>query len=173
MFEQQQKTEGGGARKSVRVGEKVKAKIFQLGADTAFLSLGGKSEAMIELRELKDEEGILRFGVGDEVEAFVTETGAGGIQLSRQMAKGAASLSRLQDARLSGMPVEGLVLSVNKGGIEVAIGDVRAFCPVSQIDVRFVEKPDQFIGEKLKFRVMEVREKNVVLSRRALLEEEA
>src|SRR3989442_551749 len=69
-------------RRLPKVGEKVKAKIFQLGADTAFLSLGGKSEAMIDLNELKDEEGILRFGVGDEVEAHVVETGAKGIILS-------------------------------------------------------------------------------------------
>lgn len=172
MFEQQQKTEGSAGRKSVRVGEKVKAKIFQLGADTAFLSLGGKSEAMIDLRELKDDQGILRYGVGDEVEAFVVEAGAKGIILSRQMGKGAASLARLQDARVSGMPVEGLVLSVNKGGFEIAVGDIRAFCPISQMDIRFVDKPDQFVGEKHQFRVTEVREKNVVLSRRALLEEE-
>lgn len=173
MFEHQQKTEGGAGRKSVRVGEKVKAKIFQLGADTAFLSLGGKSEAMIDLRELKDDEGILRHGVGDEVEAYVVEAGAKGIILSRQMGKGAASLARLQDARVSGMPVEGLVLSVNKGGFEIAVGDIRAFCPISQMDIRFVDKPEQFVGEKHQFRVTEVREKNVVLSRRALLEEES
>ena len=58
-------------------------------------------------------------------------------------------MAMLAEARASGMPVEGMVLSVNKGGVEVAIGDVRAFCPISQLDIRFVEKPDQFIGEKL------------------------
>ena len=173
MFEQASKDGRGPSKKSLRVGEKVKGTIFQLGADTAFVSLGGgKSEAMIELRELKDDEGILRQGVGDTIEAHVVEIGARGIILSRALAKGSASLAMLAEARASGMPVEGLVLSVNKGGLEVAIGDVRAFCPVSQIDVRFVEKPDQFVGEKLKFRVTEVRERNVVLSRRSLLEEE-
>ena len=70
------------------------------------------------------------------------------------------------------MPVEGLVLAVNKGGFEVAVGDARAFVPLSQMDLRFVDKPDQFIGERLRFRVTEVRERNVVLSRRALLEDE-
>jgi len=92
--------------------------------------------------------------------------------LSRALTKGSANLAMLAEARASGMPVEGMVLGVNKGGVEVAIGDVRAFCPISQLDIRFVEKPDQFIGEKLKFRVTEVRERNVVLSRRSLLEEE-
>lgn len=173
MFEAQVKEGGVPTRRSVRVGEKVTGKIFQLGADTAFVSLDGvKSEAMIDLRELKDDEGILRHGVGDALEAHVIETGARGIVLSRALTKGNANMAMLAEARASGMPVEGMVLSVNKGGVEVAIGDVRAFCPISQLDIRFVEKPDQFIGEKLKFRVTEVRERNVVLSRRSLLEEE-
>jgi len=174
MFEAQAKEGGTPGRRGVRLGEKVKGTIFQLGADTAFVSLDGasKSEAMIELRELKDDEGILRYGVGDSLEAHVIEVGAKGIVLSRALAKGSASMAMLAEARASGIPVEGMVLSVNKGGVEVAIGDVRAFCPISQLDLRYVEKPDQFIGEKLKFRVTEVRDRNVVLSRRSLLEDE-
>lgn len=174
MFEAQVKDGGAPGRRGVRVGEKVAGAIFQLGADTAFVSLDGsaKSEAMIELRELKDDEGILRFGVGDRIEAHVVEMGARGILLSRALAKGNASMAMLAEARATGMPVEGMVLSVNKGGVEVAIGDMRAFCPISQLDIRFVEKPDQFIGEKLQFRVTEVRDRNIVLSRRSLLEDE-
>ena len=118
---------------------------------------------MIDLRELKDDEGILRFGVGDTVEAHVVEAGAKGVILSRTLSKGSASLAMLAEARASGMPVEGLVLAVNKGGFEVAVGDARAFVPLSQMDLRFVDKPDQYIGERLRFRVTEVRERNVVL----------
>ncbi len=171
MFEKHAKDGGLPARKLTRVGEKVRGKIFQLGAQTAFVTIG-KLEAMIELDDLKDDEGILRHGVGDEIEAFVTETGAKGIILSRKMSKGAASLSMLSDARSSGLPIEGLVIAVNKGGIEVAIGDIRAFCPTSQIDVRQVSKPEELIGQRLAFRVTEVRDRNVVLSRRSLIEEE-
>jgi small subunit ribosomal protein S1 len=171
MFEQHAKDGGVPTRKQLpRVGEKVTAKIFQLGADTVFATIG-KHEAMIDLDELKDDQGILRFGVGDEIEAFVMETGAKGIQLSRKLSKGAASLSMLVDARHSGLPVDGLVLSVNKGGIEVAIGDVRAFCPSSQVDVRPVKLED-LVGQRLTFRVTEVKDKNVILSRRSLVEEE-
>ncbi len=173
MFAAQQKDGGMPGRRAVRIGEKVTGTIFQLGADTAFVTLSNaKSEAMIELRELKDDEGVLRYGVGDTIEAHVIEAGARGILLSRALAKGSANMAMLVEARASGMPVEGMVLSVNKGGVEVAIGDVRAFCPISQLDIRFVEKPDQFIGEKLTFRVTEVRDRNVVLSRRSLLEDE-
>ncbi|HZW91184.1 MAG TPA: S1 RNA-binding domain-containing protein, partial [Myxococcaceae bacterium] len=172
MYEAHAKSEGGAHRKQPRVGERVTGTIFQLGADTAFLTLNGRTEAMIDLRELKDDEGILRFGVGDTVEAHVVEAGAKGVILSRTLSKGSASLAMLAEARASGMPVEGLVLAVNKGGFEVAVGDARAFVPLSQMDLRFVDKPDQYIGERLRFRVTEVRERNVVLSRRALLEDE-
>ncbi len=171
MFEKSAKEGGLPSRKQMpRVGEKVTAKIFQLGAETVFATIG-KSEAMIDLDELKDDQGILRYGVGDEIEAFVMETGAKGIQLSRKLSKGAASLSMLVDARASGLPVEGLVIAVNKGGLEVAVGDVRAFCPTSQVDTRPV-KLDELVGQRLTFRVTEVKEKNVVLSRRAIIDEE-
>ncbi|MBL8951533.1 MAG: S1 RNA-binding domain-containing protein, partial [Myxococcaceae bacterium] len=106
------------------------------------------------------------------IEAHVVETGAKGVILSRKISRGAASLSLLADAKNSGIPVEGLVIAVNKGGLEVAVGEVRAFCPSSQVDVRFVGKLEQFLGEKLMFRVTEVKERNVVLSRRSILEEE-
>ena len=172
MYEAHARQEGPGHRKMPRVGERVTGTIFQLGADTAFLTLGGRTKAMIDLRELKDDEAILRFGVGDTVEAHVVEAGAKGVILSRTLSKGSASLAMLAEARASGMPVEGLVLAVNKGGFEVAVGDARAFVPLSQMDLRFVDKPDQYIGERLRFRVTEVRERNVVLSRRALLEDE-
>ncbi|HET9157476.1 MAG TPA: S1 RNA-binding domain-containing protein, partial [Myxococcaceae bacterium] len=172
MYEAHAKQEGGAHRKMPRIGERVTGTIFQLGADTAFLTLSGRTEAMIDLRELKDDEGILRFGVGDTVGAHVVEAGAKGVILSRTLSKGSASLAMLAEARASGMPVEGLVLAVNKGGFEVAVGDARAFVPLSQMDLRFVDKPDQYIGERLRFRVTEVRERNVVLSRRALLEDE-
>jgi small subunit ribosomal protein S1 len=173
LFEASTRQEGGLGRRRFRVGEKVSGTIFQLGAETAFVSLGGKTEAMIDIGELKDETGALRSAVGDVVEAYVIEAGADGLVLSRGVPKGAASLPRLAEARASGMPVEGTVASVNKGGLEVMLGDLRAFCPISQIDVRFVDNPEQFVGQKLQFRVTEMRDRNIVLSRRALLEEAA
>lgn len=171
MFDAHVKDGHGPSRKMPRVGEKVKAKIFQLGAETVFATIG-KHEAMIDLDELKDDEGILRFGVGDEIEAHVMETGAKGIVLSRKLSKGAASMSLLAEARHSGLPVEGLVIGVNKGGLEVAVGEARAFCPMSQVDVRPAGKLDELVGQRLTFRVTEVKERKVVLSRRAILEEE-
>src|SRR5262249_59067595 len=121
--------EGGAHRKMPRIGERVTGTIFQLGADTAFLTLSGRTEAMIDLRELKDDEGILRFGVGDTVEAHVVEAGAKGVILSRTLSKRSASLAMLAEARASGMPVEGGVRAGNKGGCGGGAGDGRGAGP--------------------------------------------
>jgi len=173
MFEAASKKDAKSGRRPVRVGEKVSGTIFQLGAEVAFVTLEGVNrEAMIDMNQLQDEQGILRYGVGDAIEAYVLETGAKGIILSKTLPKGQASMAMLTDARASGMPVEGLVLGINKGGLEVAIGDVRAFCPASQVDTHYVGKLEVLVGERFKFKVTEVRGKNVVLSRRAVLEEE-
>lgn len=171
MFDKQVKSGGVATRRSMpKVGDKVRAKIFQLGAERAFV-LVGKYEAMIELDELKDDAGILRSGVGDEVEAHVIETGAHGILLSRKLSAGAVSLSILSDARASGMPVEGIVVAVNKGGLEVAVGKLRAFCPASQVGL-YPVRLDEYVGHRLMFAVTKVKDSSVSLSRRALLEVE-
>ena len=173
MFEAHAKQEGAGRRKMPRIGEKVTGTIFQLGADTAFVTLERpQSEAMIELRELKDDEGILRFGVGDTVEAHVVEAGAKGVILSRTLTKGSASLAMLAEARAIGHARGGPGPGGEQGRLRGRHRRRARLLPLSQMDLRFVEKPDQFIGEKLRFRVTEVRERNVVLSRRALLEDE-
>ncbi len=153
------------------VGEKVSGQIVQMTGERAFLDLGGKGEGMIELSELKDKDGNVTHAVGDTVEAYVLKTG-GGIVLTRAIPKGAQRDFILQ-AKESGIPVEGTVTAVNKGGFEIDLGSgMRAFCPVSQIDDRYVEDPTAFVGQRLAFRVSEVKERDIVLSRRALLAEE-
>ena len=164
----------GAEGQSVRrfdVGEKVSGRIVQMTGERAFLDLGGKGEGMIEISELKDREGNLSAEVGDTIEAYVLKTG-GGIVLTRAIPKGAQRDFILQ-AWESGIPVEGTVTAVNKGGFDIDLGSgMRAFCPISQIDDRYVEDAATFVGQRLSFRIAEVKERDVVLSRRALLEEE-
>jgi small subunit ribosomal protein S1 len=166
------------SRSAVRPGARVTGVVIQIGQDTAFLTLQEGGEAMIDLRELKPEvaegETAPEPKVGDVVEGFVVSVGgkAGGVVVSKALSKGAANLARLEEAQASGMPVEGTVTGVNKGGLEVDLGGARGFCPISQADLRYVEKPEQFVGQKLQFKVTEVKEQDVVLSRRALLEAE-
>ena len=154
-------------------GQTVQGTIVAIWPDVAFIDVGGKGEATIEIDELKDEEGDLEAEVGDRIEAVVVGT-AGGLKLSRKLARGAATQHQLEDAFRAGLPVEGRVEKAIKGGYEVRIAGQRAFCPVSQIDIIRNTEPSAHEGRVYTFRIVELRDggKQLVVSRRALLEEE-
>ncbi len=155
----------------LRLGQKVQARVAHVGAEIGYLDLGGKGEAIIDLRELRNEKGELLVQPGGTLDAYVLSLADGTPVMTRSVPKGAGR-EVLQQALESKVPVEGTVTAQNKGGLEVDLGGLRAFVPASQIDVRFVEDTAQFVGQKLKFQVMEIRGGNAILSRRALLEEE-
>jgi small subunit ribosomal protein S1 len=166
---------GDAPRRRFKVGEKVAGKIVQLGQDVAFLELGsGVAEAMIEVAELKDAEGNVSAREGDIVDGVVVQAGDRGVVVSKGHGRTTRDHAReaVIEAAHTGLPIEGVVKAVNKGGLEVEVHGVRAFCPVSQIDVRFVGDPATFVGQKLQFRVQRADARDCVLSRRALLEEE-
>ena len=157
----------------IEKGQTLDGTIVSIGAEVALVDVGGKSEAAIELDELKDHDGNVEVHVGDRIQAVVVST-AGGLTLSRRLALGAATARQLEEAFQAGLPVEGKVEGAIKGGYEVRIGRQRAFCPVSQIDIVRNTEPAQHEGRLYKFRIVEYKEggRNVVVSRRALLEEE-
>ena len=152
----------------------MKGRIIQITAEHVFVDVGGKGEAWIERAELADDEGRLRVAVGDEVEATVVQTGDE-IRLSHRLRQGAQAREALAMAAESGMPVEGKVAAVIKGGYEVTVGGQRAFCPFSQMELRRVESEQEYVGRVLEFRIARYGEngRNIVLSRRVLLEEQA
>src|SRR4051812_25794254 len=166
MFEASVKT------KRLREGQTVEGRIVSIGPEVAFVDVGGKGEATIEVSELKDEEGDIEVAVGDRLQAMVVST-AGGLHLSRKLARGAATDRQLEDAFRTGLPVEGKVEKAVKGGYEVRIGRQRGFCPFSQIDTLRTD-PSTHEGKVYAFRIIEYKDggKNLVVSRRALLEEE-
>ncbi|OLD07363.1 MAG: hypothetical protein AUI90_10335 [Deltaproteobacteria bacterium 13_1_40CM_3_69_14] len=155
----------------LRVGQKISARVAHLGAEVAFLDLGGKGEGIIDLRELRNEKGDLLVHAGETLEGYVLSVTEGNVVVTRSVPKGAGR-EMLQQALDSKIPIEGLVTGQNKGGLEVDLGGMRGFVPASQVDIRFVEDQSQFVGQRLKFRVAEIRGGNAILSRRALLEEE-
>jgi small subunit ribosomal protein S1 len=179
LAEFEHKDGGEETRKAPAVGEKVKGKILSIGETAAFVDLGGKSEGMIDLAQLRDAEGNLTVNVGDTLEATVTgnDPETGSLVLRRKAARGQEVAAELRQAHETGIPVDGVVTAINKGGAEVQVSGMRAFCPLSQLDLRYVEDPSQFVGQRLPFRVMRIEQgktrPNIVLSRRALLEEEA
>ena len=154
-------------------GQTIEGTIVAIGPAVAFVDVGGKGEATIEIGELRDAEGNLEVAAGDRIQAMVVST-AGGLTLSRTLALGAATARQLEDAFEAGLPVEGKVERAVKGGYEVRIARQRAFCPFSQIDTRRSADPAEYEGRVYKFRIIEFKEggKDLVVSRRALVEEE-
>src|SRR4030081_1502511 len=158
--------------KRVENGQTLEGTIVAIGPEVAFIDVGGKGEATIEIAELKDADGNLEAAVGDRIQAMVVST-AGGLTLSRKLVRGAATQRQLEDAFRTGLPVEGKVEKAVKGGYEVRIAGQRAFCPFSQIDTLRTE-PSTHEGRVYEFRIIEHKEggRNLVVSRRALLEEQ-
>ncbi len=154
-------------------GQIVKGTIVAFGQEVAFVDVGGKSEAQIDLAELKDAEGDIEVSVGDRIEAMVLST-SGGIVLSRKGVRNATTQRELEDAFQAGFAVEGKVEKVVKGGYEVRIARERAFCPLSQIDVARTADPAVHEGKTYTFRIIEYRDggKSIVVSRRKYLEDE-
>jgi len=155
-------------------GDKVSGKVLKVGKDTIFLDLGGKSEGIADIQEFLDKKGNLTIKQGDWVEMRVAST-RDGIHLTKGMkVQGPDSLDILREAKETLIPIEGRVSSVVKGGFEIDLSGIRAFCPLGQIDLPFCEKPEEHVGARYSFRIMEIKErgKNIIVSRRALLQEE-
>jgi small subunit ribosomal protein S1 len=155
-------------------GDKISGRVAKISRDALFVDLGGKSEGVADLQEFLDKNGNLTVKEGDWVEMRVSSI-RDGIHLSKGIkVQGAGALDILREAQQDLIPVEGRVTGVVKGGLEVDLSGIRSFCPLSQIELRFCEKPEDHVGARYPFRIMEIKEKgkNVVVSRRVLLEEE-
>jgi len=160
------------AAKRPRVGDMVKGKIVSVSKEAVFVDLGGKAEGQLERSQVSDHEGKLLVKVGDTIEARVASDAGGALLLRTKLGRGSEARADLQQAADLGIPVEGLVTEVVKGGLSVDVVGVRGFVPASQIDTRFVEDLAPFVGQRLTFRITRYESRNLVLSRRALLEEE-
>src|SRR2546425_4065458 len=162
------------ARRALEIGQVVKGRVIRISDEHVFVDVGGKGEAWIDRGELADDEGRLKVKVGDEVEATVVAAGDE-VRLSHKLRQGAQARQALAVAAQTGIPVEGKVAAVIKGGYEVTVGGLRAFCPLSQMDIRRVDAAEEYVGRVLEFRVTTFSDngRNLVLSRRRLLEERA
>lgn len=158
--------------KRPKLGDAVQGKVVSVGKDAIFVDLGGKAEGTIARGEVSDADGKLLVKIGDTVEARVVADQGGVLALRVKLGRGPQASAELQQAADLGIPVEGTVTEVIKGGVSVDVSGTRGFVPASQMDTRFVEDLAQFVGRKLAFRITRYEPRNLVLSRRALLEEE-
>jgi small subunit ribosomal protein S1 len=163
---------------TVYPGEIVSGTVVSIGRDWVFVDIGCKSEGLVAVDEFieddSEDDPEPQVKLGDMVEATVL-TLRGGIRLSRSLKKSSQSDDVLQDAYENKIPVEGRVTESRKGGFGVAVGSGhQAFCPISQIDLKYVENADEYVDQTFTFRIIEFSDdlRNIVVSRRALLEEE-
>lgn len=163
-------------RRNVQVGDRVEGTVVQIGADSTFVELDAKRQAFLHTQELLGPDGRPTVSVGDTLEATVVELdpSSGEIRLGRSMGR-PQDAGAVHEAHERGLAVEGKVTGVNKGGLEVDLGGVRAFCPISQADRGFVQDPGELVGRTFRFLITEIREggRGVVVSRRRVLEREA
>ena len=164
------------ASQRIRPGQILTGRVIDVNADVVLVSAGLKSEAVIPTQQFKNERGEIEVSVGDEVEVALdsVEDGSGETRLSREKAKRARTWERLEKAFEDGETVSGLINGRVKGGFTVDIDFVRAFLPGSLVDVRPVRDPSYLEGKTLEFKVIKLDQKrnNVVVSRRAVVEQE-
>jgi small subunit ribosomal protein S1 len=156
-------------------GQKVSARILSISGDWVFIDTGRKGEGVLDRKALLDSEGNLTVKIGDTITAWFISASGNELRFTTKVGGGGASGNeQLEEAWRSGIPVEGFVEKEIKGGYEIKIGGtVRAFCPFSQIALRRVAA-DDVIGKHFPFRISEYAERgrNIVVSRRSILEEE-
>ncbi|MFA4828957.1 MAG: S1 RNA-binding domain-containing protein [Thermodesulfovibrionales bacterium] len=163
------------ALERLRPGQKVKAKVVNISGGNAYIYLGGKSEGIIDESEFLDEDGTRRINEGDEIDAFFVAV-QDGTRKFTTITRGysTVSLGGIRDAFEAGVPINGEVKGEIKGGFEIMVGKARCFCPASQIDLKGFRENKAYIGQTFPFKILEFGEdgRNIIVSRRALLEEE-
>jgi len=162
-------------RQEMRAGEVITAEVTRIDHNFVVVNAGLKSESYIALDEFKDDKGELEAQVGDYVSVAIEsiEDGYGETKLSREKAKKLAAWMSLEKAMEDGAIVEGFVSGRVKGGLTVTLDSIRAFLPGSLVDVRPVKDTTPYEEKTLEFKVIKLdrRRNNVVVSRRAVLED--
>jgi small subunit ribosomal protein S1 len=164
--------------KAFSEGDVVTGNVVRIDKDEVLVDIGYKSEGVIPVNELSIRRSVDpsdEVQLGEEVDALVLtkEDQEGRLILSKKRARFERAWRRIEEAATSGEPVEGTVIEVVKGGLIIDLG-VRGFLPASLVDIRRVQNLDEYLGQKIECKVIELNRSrnNVVLSRRAVLEEE-
>jgi len=162
----------------INEGEVVRGTVVRVDRDEVLVDIGYKSEGVIPVSELSIRRSVNpadEVHLGDQIDALVLtkEDAEGRLILSKKRARFEMAWKRIENAAESGEPVEGTVIEVVKGGLILDLG-VRGFLPASLVDIRRVQDLDEFMSKQLRCKVIELNRSrnNVVLSRRAVLEEE-
>ena len=160
-------------RPRITVGEPATGKVLSISptTDDVLIDLGGKLSGVISKKEFTDEAGVISIKTGDAITAHVISRQGDEVTLSTKLTFALRSVADLERAQQAGAPVKGKVTGVNKGGFEVLVLGKEAFCPISQMDTKFVQDTAQYLNKDLEFMITRVDGggRNIVLSRAALL----
>jgi small subunit ribosomal protein S1 len=139
-----------GADADMGVGDKISGKIVSIGRDSVFVDTGTKIDGVVDKAELLDENGEIALTEGDILELYIVSVSDEEIKLSKALS-GIGGLNMLKEAYEKAVPVEGKISETCKGGVRVDILQRKAFCPVSQIDIDYVENASDFVGQSFNF----------------------
>ncbi len=156
-------------------GQKIDATVLQIGSEWLFLDVGQKGEGVLDSKELLDDEGNLTVAVGDTVSAYFMSRKGGELRFTTRLGGGSSGTAQLEEAWRSEIPVEGRIEKEIKGGYEIKLpGNVRAFCPFSQLGLRRQDDSAEVIDTTRSFRITQFSEqgRNIVVSHRIILDEE-
>ncbi|PNU20434.1 30S ribosomal protein S1 [Geothermobacter hydrogeniphilus] len=159
----------------IEPGQKVEAKVLQIGSEWIFLDVGQKGEGVLDVRERQDADGRLTVAVGDTLAVYFVSSAGGELRFTTRLGGGASGTEQLEQAWQGGIPVEGRIEKEIKGGYEIRLpGGVRSFCPFSQLGLRREENSETLLGQTLSFKISQFSEqgRNIVVSHREILEEE-
>jgi small subunit ribosomal protein S1 len=156
-------------------GEVIEARVVRITPENIFLDVGGKSEGFLDAKELLNADGGITVSEGETVRAYFLSSRAGELRFTTRVTGAEAGRALLEEAARNRIPVEGTVAKEVKGGYEIRLpGNIRAFCPFSQMGLRKADNAAEHVGKRYNFYILEYGEKgrNIVLSNRAVLEEE-
>lgn len=162
------------SRKTIQPGDRVEAIVVGTSGESIFLDIGGKSEGVLNASDLRDDSGELTVATGDRVKVYFLAARGGEMVFTTRLGSGQTSSKELEDAFHSGIPVEGKVTGEIKGGFSVTVAGQRGFCPYSQMDIRKIEKAEDYIEKTFAFKIIEFgsQGRNIILSARAVQEEQ-
>jgi small subunit ribosomal protein S1 len=163
------------SRKEMRIGEVITAEVVRVDDNFVVVNAGLKSESYIAAEEFRNDRGELEAKPGDFISVAIEslENGYGETRLSRDKAKRLAAWHELEEALEKGTMVSGVINGKVKGGLTVTVNGIRAFLPGSLVDIRPVKDTTPYENKQMEFKVIKLDRKrnNVVVSRRAVLEE--
>lgn len=163
--------ESAGPGRNFSVGDSLTGEILSIGKESSFVATGSVNDGLIPTLELKDKDGNLNYKVGDQIKVKVVRAREGELLLKRfDSIGGSEDAESLEDAYDLELPVKGKVTEAVKGGYRVEIQGKRAFCPFSQIDHRASNDPADYIGKSFDFIITQMESRNMVVSRRKLLD---